>query len=372
MPATDPLDLDGAIGHDASERRVGTLAGVAAYSLWGVFPLVFHLLGDVLPLEVLVHRVLWSFVVVVAVLSIRGDRSWLAVLRRRSPERVRLAAAAAAISVNWLVYVWAVAEEHVVEAALGYYINPLITVALGIVVLGERLRRLQLVALGFGLASVLVLTVAYGRVPWIALVLACSFATYGFLKKKVAVGATTSLAVETAVLAPFALVVLVVMEASGEAAFLHDGTGQDLLLLSLGVVTAVPLVLFATAARRIPLTLLGLLQYLTPTMQLLCGVVVLGEAMPTERLVGFVLVWIALIVLTVDALRAARLGPGPRASTPDVPPDVGRSPEQDEGADLDADPALLGTPDRGAAAATVSPAASARSARGRGPARSPG
>jgi chloramphenicol-sensitive protein RarD len=336
VAVTDPLDIDGDVGHDPRERRVGTLAGIAAYSLWGVFPLVFHQLAGVAPLEVLVHRVLWSFVVVVAVLAVRGDRTWLAVLRRRSPDRLRLAAAAAAISVNWLVYVWAVAEEHVVEAALGYYINPLITVALGIVVLGERLRRPQVVALAFGLASVAVLTVAYGRVPWIALTLACSFATYGFLKKKVEVGATTSLAVETGVLAPLALTTLLVMEATGEAAFLHDGTGQDLLLVSLGVITAVPLVLFATAARRIPLTLLGLLQYLTPTLQLLCGVVVLGEDMPPERLAGFVLVWIALSVLAVDALRGSRLGLGRRGGT------------------------------------TVSPAAAAPSGRGRGPSTSPG
>lgn len=327
MPA-DPLDVRGPVGgedEEAAERRLGTLAGIAAYSMWGLFPLVFHQLADVAAIEVLVHRVLWSFVVVVGVLALRGDRSWLAVLRRRSPDRLRLAAAAAAISLNWLVYVWAVAQEHVVEAALGYYINPLITVALGIVVLGERLRGLQVVALGFGLASVAVLTVAYGRVPWIALTLACSFATYGFLKKTVAVGATTSLAVETAVLAPFALTVLLVLEATGEAAFLHDGARQDLLLVGLGVITAVPLVLFATAARRIPLTLLGLLQYLTPTLQLLCGVVVLGEDMPPERLVGFVLVWIALLVLAVDALRGSRLGHGRPAGEPVSPAAAGPS-----------------------------------------------
>ena len=192
----------------------------------------------------------------------------------------RLTLAAVLIAVNWLVYIWAVNNDHVVEAALGYYVNPLISVALGIAVLGEHLRRLQLVALGFGVAAVGVLTVAYGRVPWIALVLACSFGGYGFLKKAVPVGAVTSLAVETLVLLPAALAGLVVLEATGEAAFLHGSIGRDVLLVGLGVVTAVPLLLFGTAARRIPLSLLGLLQYLTPTLQLLCGVLVFHEPMP--------------------------------------------------------------------------------------------
>lgn len=288
--------------HDASAARTGTAAGVAAYALWGLFPLVFHRLSDVAALEVLAHRIVWSFVVVAGVLLVRRDMRWLAVLRTPSPDRTRLAAAAALISVNWLVYVWAVAHEHVVEAALGYYVNPLITVALGVVVLGERLRRWQIVALAFAVAAVGVLTFAFGRVPWIALVLAFSFAGYGFLKKAVPVTAGASLAVETAVLLPFAVVGLVAFEATGEAAFAHGPVGRDLLLASLGIVTAVPLLLFAVAARRIPLTLLGLLQYLTPSMQLACGVLVFGEDLPRDRLTGFVLVWIALGVLAFDAV----------------------------------------------------------------------
>ncbi|HEX7135995.1 MAG TPA: EamA family transporter RarD [Iamia sp.] len=302
--STGPDDDTGS----ATERRTGVLAGIGAYGLWGVFPLVFHELQDVLPAEVLMHRVLWSFVVVAGLLGLRRQTGWWAVLRSHSPERSRLAAAAALISVNWLVYVWAVSEEHVVEAALGYYINPLITVALGVVVLRESLTRVQVVALGFAGAAVAVLTFAYGRVPWIALILACSFAGYGYLKKAVAVPATTSLAVETAVLLPFAAVGLIVLQVQGDAAFLHGRAGRDLLLVGLGVITAVPLVLFGTAARRIPLTLLGLLQYLTPTFQLLCGVVVLDEDLPPERLVGFVLVWIALVLLGADAVRESRRG----------------------------------------------------------------
>jgi len=290
----------------AADRRLGTLAGLSAYSLWGVFPLVFHQLRSVGAGEILMHRVVWSFGVVAALLVIRRDRHWLHRVRARPGAFRRLAAAGTLVATNWLVYIWAVNHDHVVEAALGYYINPLITVALGIVLLGEHLRRSQVVALAFGTAAVAVLTVAYGRVPWIALVLACSFAGYGFLKKAVPVGATTSLAVETAVLLPVALVALVVLEARGDAAFGHGSLGRDALLVGLGVVTAVPLLLFGTAASRIPLSMLGLLQYLTPTLQLLCGVVVLGEDLPPERLVGFALVWVALAVLAADALGAAR------------------------------------------------------------------
>ena len=288
------------------EQALGTVAGVAAYSLWGLFPLVFHQLRSVSATEILLHRVVWSFVVVGLLLMARRDRRWFEAVRETPHGLRNLAAAAVLIATNWLVYIWAVNHDHVIEAALGYYINPLITVALGVWVLGEHLRRVQLVALGFGGAAVAVLTAAYGRVPWIALVLACSFAGYGFLKKAVGVEATTSLAVETAALLPAALVGMAVLQAKGDAAFLDGTFGRDALLVSLGVVTAVPLLLFATAASRIPLSLLGLLQYLTPTMQLLCGVIVFHEPMPAERLVGFALVWIALVLLATDALRTTR------------------------------------------------------------------
>lgn len=288
------------------DTRVGILAGIGAYWLWGGFPLVFHRLREVSAGEVLLHRVTWSFVVVAGLLTVRRDTAWLRLLRRPSPVRRHLVAAALLISVNWLVYVWAVGQARVVEAALGYYINPLITVALGVVVLGEQLRRLQVLALGFAVVAVAVLTVAYGGVPWVALTLACSFAGYSYLKKAVAVPATTTLAVETAVLLPVALVGLVVLQVRGDAAFGHGSAGRDLLLVSLGAITAAPLLLFATAARRIPLSLLGLLQYLTPTCQLLLGVVVLGEGLPPERLAGFALVWVALGLLTADLVRHTR------------------------------------------------------------------
>jgi chloramphenicol-sensitive protein RarD len=292
--------------HVDAERRVGTLAGVAAYSLWGVFPLVFHLLDEVAPIEILAHRIVWSFAVVGLLLVVRRERGWFRSVRRQPGALPRLSLAAGLIAVNWLVYIWAVNTDHVVEAALGYYINPLVTVALGVGLLGERLRRMQVVALGFGAAAVGVLTVAYGRVPWIALVLACSFGGYSFLKKAVPVGAVRSLAVETLVLLPAAAVGLVAMAVAGEAAILHGSAWRDVLLVSLGVVTAVPLLLFGTAARRIPLTLLGLLQYLTPTLQLICGVAVFHEPLPPARLAGFVLVWVALAVLAADAVGERR------------------------------------------------------------------
>lgn len=291
-----------------AERRSGALLGVAAYLIWGGFPLVFHQLKDVAAIEVLTHRVVWSFVVVVAVLVVRRDRSWLRVLVSVGPERRRLVAAAGLISVNWLVYVWAVAHERVLEAALGYYVNPLITVALGVVVLRESLSRAQVCALVLAVAAVVVLTAAYGEVPWVSLVLACSFAGYGYIKKSVHSTAVTSMAVETAVLLPLAVVTMAVLAAGGDLAFLHGSGARDLLLVSLGAITATPLVLFAASARRVPLVLLGLLQYLTPSMQLALGVTVLGEELPPERLAGFALVWAALVLLGLDAARTASGG----------------------------------------------------------------
>jgi chloramphenicol-sensitive protein RarD len=288
---------------EAGVDRRGALAGVAAYSLWGLFPLVFHRLRSVGALEILFHRVLWSFLVVALLLLARRRRGWLAPLLAQPRRLGQLAAAAGLIAINWLVYIWAVNHGHVVEAALGYYVNPLITVALGVWLLGERLRRRQLAALGLGAMAVVVLTIAYGRPPWIALTLATSFAGYSYLKKSASVEPLAALTVETSVLLPFALIGLLVLEARGSAAFLHGSTARDAALVSLGVVTAVPLLLFGAAATRIPLSLLGLLQYLTPTLQLLCGVLVLGESLSGGRLVGFVIVWVALGVLAADAVQ---------------------------------------------------------------------
>lgn len=289
-----------------TEQRTGTIAGFSAYALWGIFPLVFRLLDEVSAVEILFHRIAWSLVVVLAVLAVQRRFAELRTLVRHRRSLRVLSLAAVFISINWLTYIWAVNSGHVVDAALGYYVNPLITVALGVVVLHERLRPAQRVALGFGAASVVVLTLANGRVPWIALVLACSFATYGYLKKDADAAALPSLAIETAVLLPISLVGLSAFAVRGQLSFTNGSLWRDLLLAGLGVVTAVPLLLFATAATRIPLSMLGLLQYVTPTMQLLCGVLLLGEDLPPPRLAGFALVWLALTVLATDAIRSER------------------------------------------------------------------
>ena len=281
-------------------------AGVSAYALWGVFPLIFHQLRGVNPVEVISHRIIWSAVVVSLVLVVRRDRGAIDLVRTDRAKVFRLAGAGAFLAVNWGVYVWAVQHDRVLEGALGYYINPLITVALGVGLLGEHLRRAQVLALALGAVAVVVLGVAYGRPPWIALILAATFAVYAFSKRTIPVGAATSLAVETLSLTPFAIGYLIITEVQGTAAFGHSSLGRNVLLISLGAITAVPLLLFGAAATRIPLSMIGLLQYLTPTLQLLCGVVLLGEGLPPARLAGFVIVWIALAILAADALRNAR------------------------------------------------------------------
>jgi chloramphenicol-sensitive protein RarD len=296
---------------DAAVDRTGALAGATAYSLWGLFPLVFHGLRSVGAFEILLHRVVWSFVVVSLVLLSRRQRHWVAPLLADRRKLAQLAAAGVLIATNWFLYIWSVNHGHVVEAALGYYVNPLITVGLGVWLLGERLRRFRAVALAIGALAVAVLTVAYGRPPWIALTLAVTFAGYSFLKKSASLDPAAALAVETCLLAPCALVGLVVLEATGGAAFLHGSVARSAALLSLGVVTAVPLLLFGTAARRIPLSLLGLLQYLTPTLQLACGLLFLGESLHGGRLAGFVIVWLALGVLAADAMQWRQRRPLP-------------------------------------------------------------
>jgi chloramphenicol-sensitive protein RarD len=304
------------------DLRAGVAAGVAAYGLWGSFPLYFRLLEPTGALEILAHRILWSLLVLVVVLALRGDHSWITAVLRHRRLRVDLVAAAAMIAVNWLVYVWAVNSGRVVDAALGYFINPLVTVTLGVVVLGEQLRRMQWLAVALGAMAVVVLTIGYGGVPWVAAILATSFAAYGFLKRRIPLRPAESLCAETALLVPVALVgMVVVARAGGEgSALLGDGitflAGDRLastLLLTTGVVTATPLWLFAAAAQRIPLSLLGLLQYLTPAAQFVIGIAVFSEPMPPQRLAGFLLVWAALALLSADALRGARGEPGGHA-----------------------------------------------------------
>jgi chloramphenicol-sensitive protein RarD len=285
---------------------VGVLLGFVAYGLWGLFPLYFHLLQGISPVEVVANRVVWSLVFLVILTLV--TRSWAKTLAAARSVRtvVMLAVAAAFLAVNWGVYVWAVVTDQVVEASLGYFINPLVSVGLGVVVLRERLRPGQWAAVGIAIAAVAVLAVSYGRLPWISLILAFSFGIYGLLKKQVGAGAVESLTIETATLAPLALVVMAVFASNGTSALTAGDPQWVLLLVLLGPVTAIPLLAFGGAATRIPLSTLGLMQYITPVFQFLLGVFYFGEAMSTTRWIGFFLVWTSLVVMSVDGLRNAR------------------------------------------------------------------
>ncbi|MCK0118832.1 EamA family transporter RarD [Isoptericola sp. S6320L] len=288
--------------------RWGLPLGLGAFLLWGAMPLYFPLLEPAGAVEIIAHRIVWSLVFCVLLLSVtRSLRTFTAVFR--SPRTLGvLTVAAVLIVTNWVTYVYAVLSEHVLDAALGYYINPLVTVLLGVLVLRERLRPAQWVALGFGAAAVVVISTGVGGLPWISLVLAFSFGSYSLTKNRVGrtVGALPSLAVETAVATPFALGYLAWLTVTGVSTFGQEGVGHALLLVSAGIVTGVPLLLFGAAARRLPLSVLGLLQYLTPTLQFLVGLLLFGEHMSPSRWAGFALVWVALVVLTVDGTRSAR------------------------------------------------------------------
>lgn len=289
-----------------SAHRQGVVAGSAAYLLWGVFPLYFPLLHPADPFEVLAHRVVWSLLVMIILVRVTRRWSGVRAVLADHARLWRLSAAASFLAVNWAVYIYGVTSGHVVEAALGYFINPLITVLLGVLVLHERLRPVQWAALGVAGVAVLVLSVQNGRPPWIALTLAVSFGIYGLLKKTAQVGAVEGLAVETGVLAPLAAAYLLWLELSGGSTFTGHGVGHAALLMSTGIATAIPLLMFGAAAARIPLSTLGVLQYLAPTLQFAIGVLVLGEALGLIKLLGFCLVWVALCAFTADLVAGSR------------------------------------------------------------------
>ncbi|MGW2043704.1 EamA family transporter RarD [Streptomyces sp. NPDC001858] len=303
-------------GTSRSEGRTGLLNGIAAYGMWGLVPLYWPLLKPAGATEILAHRMVWSLAFVAVALFVVRRWAWAGELLRQPRRLGLIVIAAALITVNWGVYIWAVNSGHVIEASLGYFINPLVTIAMGVLILKERLRPVQWAAVGVGFGAVLVLTVAYGRPPWISLCLALSFATYGLVKKKVNLGGVESLTAETAVQFLPALGYLLWLSAHGDATFTTEGLGHAALLASTGIVTALPLVCFGAAAIRVPLSTLGLLQYMTPVFQFLLGVVYFGEAMPAERWAGFALVWLALVLLTGDAWRSARRPKGVGALEP--------------------------------------------------------
>jgi chloramphenicol-sensitive protein RarD len=290
------------------ETTAGILFGIGAYGLWGLLPLYFFVLMPAGAVEIVANRVVWSLLFCALLITV--TRSWgaLAGALRNRAVFGSLALAAFLIAVNWLTYTYGVTTGQAVEASLGYFINPLVSVLLGVFVLKEKLRPLQWAAVGIGFVAVGVLTYSYGKLPWIALTLAFSFGLYGFVKKRVGprVDAVTSLSVETMVLAPFAAVTMVYLAVTGTATLTTQGPGHFWLLLASGVITAVPLLFFGASARRLPMTTIGLLQYFAPLLQFVLALVVFKEAMTLDRWIGFGVVWVALLVLTVDMLRTAR------------------------------------------------------------------
>lgn len=286
-----------------TETRRGLALGTTAYVLWGLFPVYWPLVKPAGALEILSHRIVWSLVAIVAIAALTQSRARVRMLLGDRRRAGLLGVAAVVVAINWGTYIWGVNHDHVVETSLGYFINPLVTVALGVFVMHERLRRVQWIALALGAVAVAVLAIEYGRPPWIALVLAFSFGTYGLIKKHVNAGAIESLTIETAALTPVALTYLVVLGARGQSTFGHHGAAQVAFLVGAGVVTAIPLICFSAAATRLPLTTMGLLQYLAPVLQFAFGVLLFDEPMPLGRLVGFALVWAALVVLTADSIR---------------------------------------------------------------------
>ena len=287
-----------------SEAATGVLYGVGAYGLWGLLPIYFIWLMPANSLEIVANRVVWS--VIFCTLIITVSRGWGKMGAAIKNRRIlgTLAVAGILIVINWLTYVFAVTTGSAIEASLGYFINPLVSVLIGVIVLKEKLRPLQWMAVGVGFVAVVVLTFSYGKLPWIALVLAFSFGTYGFVKNRVGgkVDAITSLSIETAVLTPFAIATMVILTLLGQATLTGMGPGHFWLLASSGIITAVPLLFFGASASRLSMTGIGLLQFMTPLIQFIVAITLLGEHMGTERWIGFAIVWLALAILITDML----------------------------------------------------------------------
>ena len=285
-----------------SPKAQGTFLGLSAYVIWGLVPIYWPKLQPATPLEILAHRIVWSLVFILVVIFVtKKQKVTLEVFRDRRSLGL-LTVAAVLIAINWGVFIWASVSGHIRESSLGYYITPLVSVALGVIVFKEKLRKLQWLALGIAAISVIYLATAHGKFPFVALILSLSFGIYGYVKKFVGIDAIESLAVETAVLAPIAFIYILFLSVQGNNSFTNHGAAHALWLSSSGIVTAVPLLLFGAAAVRIPLSLLGILQYIGPTMQFIVGIWVFHEAMPHQRFIGFLLTWVALIILTADSL----------------------------------------------------------------------
>lgn len=291
--------------NDHARSRAGLFLGLGAYFLWGFLPLYFKLLANLLPTEIVAHRILWSLVFL-AVLATVWKR-WGTIREALRAPRVMamLLATSVLIAGNWLVYIWAVLNGHVLEGSLGYYLNPLVNVLLGVVLLKEKLSRAQIFAVGLASAGVAVLAVGAGSGLWISLTLACTFAAYGFIRKVAPVDSLEGLSIETALLAPVALAWLFWLEHEGSGAMPMD-LATTLLVMGAGLVTAVPLLLFAAAAKRLPYSTLGFLQYVAPTIQFLLAVSLFGEKLTTAHIICFGAIWSALVIFAVDGIRSGR------------------------------------------------------------------
>jgi chloramphenicol-sensitive protein RarD len=293
----------------------GILYAASAFILWGIFPLYFHAIREVPPLEILGHRMLWSLAFLAIVLTVRQQWKWLPRVARQPRVLGAFIASALLLSSNWFVYIWSVNNGHVLDASLGYFINPLINVMLGMLVLKETLRRGQWIAIGVAACGVAWLTWSAGELPWIALILGMSFACYGLLRKTAALAALEGLSLETMLLFPLALAYVAWLTVQGQNTFINTDTGATRwLLAAAGPLTAIPLLLFATGARKISMSALGLLQYISPTLQALLGVWVFHEAFPTERLIGFVIIWTALVLYVAEGLWVSRRNSVAKAS----------------------------------------------------------
>lgn len=284
----------------------GIIYAIGAYTLWGILPIYWKALQNVPAAEILSHRMAWSLIFVAVLLAYQNRWQWLTVARKSPRILLTFLATASILALNWFIYIWAVNAGYIVETSLGYFINPLINVLLGFIFLGERVRLWQGVAIGIALTGVLYLTLSYGALPWIALTLGFSFAIYGLLRKTASLNSLEGLSLETALLFFPALAYLIYLEWVGRAAFGHVDPMTTSLLAFSGVATALPLLLFAAAARRITLTTLGVLQYMAPSMQFLLGVFVYGESFSPARMVGFGLIWLALIIYSAEGLNQGR------------------------------------------------------------------
>ena len=288
-----------------SEYSLGLLFGVGSYILWGLFPLYWPLLEPANPLEIVSHRAVWTLVFCLIVLALTKQMHSTLAIIKRPKIMAGLFLTTILVSINWLTYIWATNNGHVVEAALGYYINPLIIIAFGVLLLREKMRPLQWLAVGIAAVGVTILTIDYGRLPWVAISLALSWGTYGLVKKKLDLGALNGLAIETLIsLIPYAGY-LIYLGKQGTGQFGHT-PGLTILLISAGAVTAIPLLLFNGSTTRLPYSIIGLLQYITPTIQFSIGVWLRHEDMPAARWVGFLIIWVALIALGADLVKSSR------------------------------------------------------------------